>query len=64
MAATMCPPLAALLPPPDSMNRIIDDVVAEVSRISHLAPSLQLGAQILQEAEDKRRRFLSSRGYR
>ncbi len=58
MGATICPPLAALLPPPHQMTAIIDDVVQEIQRYAHLAPSLRLSADIIREAEERRRMVL------
>ena len=61
MGATMCQEtLAALLPPPHQMTAIIDDVVQEIQRYAHLAPSLRLSADIIREAEERRRMMLRS----
>lgn len=62
MGATMCPSLSALLPPPHQMDIIIDDVVLEIERYGHLAPSLRLSAEIIREAEERRQMFLRSAG--
>ncbi|KAF2835678.1 C6 zinc finger domain-containing protein [Patellaria atrata CBS 101060] len=64
MGATMSPSLSALLPPPHQMDVIISDVVLEIERYSHLAPSLQLSAEIIREAEERRQMFLRSAGLR
>lgn len=54
MGATLSSTLAALLPPAHQMNAIIAEVVAELERLAHLAPSLQLCAEIIREAEQRR----------
>lgn len=64
MGATMSPSLASLLPPPEQMDIIFQDVIVEVERYSHLAPSLRLGAEILREAEERRQGLLRSSGMR
>lgn len=64
MGATMSPPLSALLPPASQMDVIISDVVIEVERYAHLAPSLRLSAEIIREAEDRRQLYLRSTGLR
>ncbi len=62
MGATMSPSLSSiistLVPHPDAVNVIINDVVMEVERYAHLAPSLSLSAEIIREAEMRRRSFL------
>jgi len=55
MGGTLSPSLAELLPPPHQMNAIIDDVVREIERYAHLAPSLRLSADIIREADNRRR---------
>ena len=62
MGATMSPALSQLLPPPGQMDVIISDVVIEVERYAHLAPSLRLSAEIIREAEDRRQRLRSMVG--
>lgn len=42
----------------DTVDRIINDVVLEIERYAHLAPSLALSAEIIREAEMRRRSFL------
>ncbi len=63
MGATMSPSLNSillpLLQPRDSIERIINDVVTEIERYSVLAPSLSLAAQIIREAEVRRRAYLN-----
>ncbi|RDW61573.1 putative c6 zinc finger-containing protein [Coleophoma crateriformis] len=62
MGATMSPSLSSiitsLLPQGDSIDRIINDVVLEIERYAHLAPSLSLSAEIIREAEMRRRSFI------
>jgi hypothetical protein len=62
MGATMSPILnniiSTLVSPIDSIDRIINDVVMEIERYAHLAPSLSLSAEIIREAEMRRRNFL------
>ena len=64
MGATMSPSLSALLPPPQRIDSIITDVIVEIERYAHLAPSLKLSAEIVREAEVRRQRFLRSTGLR
>ncbi|RMY43296.1 hypothetical protein D0865_11353 [Hortaea werneckii] len=59
MGATLNPALKQLLPSDLQMTAIFAEVVAELGRLVHLAPSLDLCAQIVKEAEEKRR-LLSS----
>lgn len=62
MGATMSPTLnniiTSLVSPRDSVDRIINDVVMEIERYAHLAPSLSLSAEIVREAEMRRRNYL------
>lgn len=58
MGATLSVPLAALLPPAHQMNVIVAEVVAEVERMAHLAPSIRLCAEIMREAEERRQSLL------
>ncbi|OQE19055.1 hypothetical protein PENSTE_c016G01844 [Penicillium steckii] len=60
MGATMSPGLSDLLPSRLRIDRIISDVVGEVERYSHLAPSLKLSAEIIRDAERRRRVYLRS----
>lgn len=66
MGATMSPILnniiSTLVSPIDSIDRIINDVVMEIERYAHLAPSLSLSAEIIREAEMRRRNFLGGGG--
>jgi hypothetical protein len=64
MGATMSPILSSLLPPPQQMDIIIEDVILEIERYAHLAPSLQLSAEIVREAEHRRLGWLRARGMR
>ncbi|KAL3419867.1 hypothetical protein PVAG01_08366 [Phlyctema vagabunda] len=62
MGATMSPSLSniisTLVSHVDTVDRIINDVVLEIERYAHLAPSLSLSAEIIREAEMRRRSFL------
>jgi hypothetical protein len=40
------------------MNAIISDVVREIGKYAHLAPSLSLSADIIREADNRRRNSL------
>ena len=60
MGATMSPSLSALLPTPHQMDIILNDVVVEIERYAHLAPSLKLSAEIVREAEERRQMYLRS----
>lgn len=60
MGATMSPKLAALLPPTISVEAIIAQVVAELNGLAHLAPSLRLSAEIVQEAGARRKMFFAN----
>ncbi|KAJ9132513.1 hypothetical protein NKR23_g11188 [Pleurostoma richardsiae] len=64
MGATMSPSLSSILltlvPHRDTIDQIINDVVVEIERYAVLAPSLSLAAEIIKEAEVRRRTFLSS----
>ncbi|TLD35221.1 putative phosphoribomutase [Venturia nashicola] len=60
LGATMSPSLSALLPTPNQVNAIIGDVVREIQRYAHLAPSLRLAADIITQAEERRRQNLRS----
>ncbi|PVH94841.1 C6 zinc finger domain-containing protein [Periconia macrospinosa] len=62
MGATMSPSLSALLPPPATMDDIISNVVHEMERLAHLAPSLHLGSELIREAENKRQMWLRTAG--
>lgn len=55
MGVTLSRPLRELLPPRVRMDDMILGVVTEVERLAHLAPSLQRCAEILREAEERRR---------
>jgi len=58
MGATLSGTLSSLLPPALQMNEIIAEVVAEVERLAHLAPSVKLCAEIMREAEQRRQVLL------
>jgi hypothetical protein len=55
MSASLSSILSTLVP---SVDAIINDVVLEIERYAHLAPSLSLSAEIIREAELRRRTFL------
>lgn len=61
MGATMSPCLSGILrtlvPNMETIDVIIQNVVNEMERYSHLAPSLSLSADIIREAEMRRRRY-------
>lgn len=63
MGASMSPSLSAiistLVPHHDAIDQIINNVVVEIERYAHLAPSLSLSAEIIREAEMRRRSFLA-----
>ncbi|KAK4236203.1 hypothetical protein C8A03DRAFT_35902 [Achaetomium macrosporum] len=63
MGATMSPSLSAILcslvPHREAIDQIINDVVMEIERYAVLSPSLSLSAEIIKEAEVRRRTFLS-----
>jgi hypothetical protein len=62
MGATMSPSLSSILstlvPSLDTIDAIINDVVMEIERYAHLAPSLSLSAEIIREAEMRRCAYL------
>ncbi|KAJ5918999.1 hypothetical protein N7466_009942 [Penicillium verhagenii] len=62
MGATMSPTLSILLPAPPRVDAIISNVIAEVDRYKHLAPSLELSAEIIRDAERRRQIWLRSPG--
>lgn len=63
MGATMSPSLHSIMmtivPHRETIDQIINDVVVEIERYAVLAPSLSLAAEIIKEAEVRRRTFLS-----
>ncbi|KAH6856535.1 hypothetical protein B0I37DRAFT_389759 [Chaetomium sp. MPI-CAGE-AT-0009] len=63
MGATMSPSLSSILwslvPHREAIDQIINDVVMEIERFAVLSPSLSLSAEIIKEAEVRRRTFLS-----
>lgn len=60
MGATLSPTLSQLLPPAHQMDVIIAEVVAEMERLAHLAPSVGLCAEIVREAEQRRLVLINS----
>lgn len=59
MSPSLMSILLTLVPHRDSIDQMINDVVTEIERYSVLAPSLSLAAEIIKEAELRRRTFLS-----
>ncbi|ORY64980.1 uncharacterized protein BCR38DRAFT_408731 [Pseudomassariella vexata] len=63
MGATMSPSLSnillTLVPHREAIDQIINDVIMDIERMAVLAPSLSLAAEIIKEAEVRRRTFLS-----
>ncbi|GAB7323100.1 hypothetical protein MBLNU13_g05608t1 [Cladosporium sp. NU13] len=60
MGATLSGALSALLPPAHQMNVMIAEVVAEIEHLAHLAPSIQLCAELMREAEERRQALLAT----
>ena len=64
MGASMSPSLSSILltlvPSREAIDHIINEVVLEVERYAVLAPSLSLAAEIIKEAEVRRRAFLNA----
>lgn len=54
MGATLSSVLSSLLPKPHQSEKVISNVVGEVQRLGRLAPSIELCAELLQEAEERR----------
>ncbi|KAI1853111.1 hypothetical protein JX265_011392 [Neoarthrinium moseri] len=63
MGATMSPSLSnillTLVPHREVIDQIINDVIMDIERMAVLAPSLSLAAEIIKEAEVRRRTFLN-----
>ncbi|OTB06488.1 hypothetical protein M426DRAFT_72253 [Hypoxylon sp. CI-4A] len=63
MGATMSPSLSnillTLVPHREVIDQIINDVIMDIERMAILAPSLSLAAEIIKEAEVRRRTFLN-----
>jgi hypothetical protein len=62
MGATMSPSLSSIMQSlvlhHDTVDTIINNVVLEIEKYAHLAPSLSLSAEIIREAEMRRRSLL------
>jgi len=62
IGATISPPfsniLMTLVPHRDAIDQIINNVVVEIERYAVLAPSLNLAADIVKEAEVRWRTYL------
>lgn len=61
MGATLSRVLSALLPASYEIEKVIVSVVEEVQRLGHLAPSIELCAELLREAEDRRQALIGGR---
>jgi hypothetical protein len=63
MGATMSPSLFSiiltLVPHREAIDQIINDIIIDIERMAVLAPSLSLAAEIIKEAEVRRRSFLN-----
>jgi hypothetical protein len=60
MSPSLLSILLTLVPHREALDQIINDVVMEIERYAMLAPSLRLAAEIIKEAEARRRTFLNS----
>lgn len=58
MGATLSRVLSPMLPPMVQTDEVIRQVLAETKTVAHLAPSLGLCADIVREAEERRRQIL------
>ena len=58
MGATMSPSLLQFLPPKEQLDGTLMDVVEEIERYADLAPSLRVCAELMREAEERRRTLL------
>lgn len=63
MGATMSPSLSTILlslvTHREVIDQIINDVIMDIERMAVLAPSISMAAEIIKEAEVRRRNFLS-----
>lgn len=63
MGATMSPSLSTILlslvSHREVIDQIINDVILDIERMAVLAPSISMAAEIIKEAEVRRRNFLS-----
>lgn len=59
MSPSLMSIMLTLVPHRETIDQIITDVVDEIERYAVLAPSLSLAAEIIKEAEMRRRAFLS-----
>lgn len=48
----------------ENIDKMLKDVITELQHYAHLAPSLKLALELIQEAEDRRRYFLRESGMR
>lgn len=58
MSPSLMSILMTLVPHRETLDQIFSDVVVEIERYAVLAPSLSLAAEIIKEAEVRRRAFL------
>lgn len=61
MGASLNEVLSALLPPSHQMDVIFAEVVGELRRLQHLAPSIGLCWEIVREAEERRQMLRQDR---
>lgn len=63
MGASMSPSLLTILltlvPHREALDQMINDVIIEIESYAMLAPSLSLAAEIIKEAELRRRSFVT-----
>ncbi|TQS32885.1 hypothetical protein Golomagni_06786 [Golovinomyces magnicellulatus] len=64
LGSSLCPPLRSILlslvPSQQALDKIIDDVVQEVQTYRHLAPSLDLAADIIKEARERQKSYMAN----
>ncbi|KAH8681526.1 hypothetical protein BX600DRAFT_375253 [Xylariales sp. PMI_506] len=59
MSASLSSILLTIVPHREVIDQIINDVIMDIERMAVLAPSLSLAAEIIKEAEVRRRSFLN-----
>jgi hypothetical protein len=64
MGATMSPSLTnillSLVSHREAIDQIINDVIVDIERMAVLAPSISMAAEIIKEAEVRRRTFMNT----
>lgn len=64
LGSCLCPPLRSILlslvPSQPALDKILDNVIQEVQSFRHLAPSLNLAADIIKEARDRQKSYMVS----